>query len=112
MQFKPFTKSNKAHKFAAPTPKDAKTLRFSQGNRAAAPINGQDYVYGLAHIKAARKNIVTPYNEYQVNPMGWILPGAIWTDNNGRVQDAARKIDQMIRMGGGLPKNWLTGGAQ
>lgn len=106
MNFKPYTKSNKAHKLAAPTPRDAKPQQPMFKSHALAPRNGSDYVYGYAHIKAARRHKSS--DQVQHNPMGWLLPGYQWTNNNARVMDAAKEIDRLIRAGGGLPRGWMN----
>ena len=101
-----FSKKNRGSKIAAPLERDAKPQRFSDNRRSQAPRNGHDYIYGLAVIKVSRKYKETPENEYRINPTGWLLPGGRWTDNNGVVMDEARRIDQLIRAAGGLPKGW------
>jgi hypothetical protein len=108
MNFKPYSKTNQAYKLAAPTPRDAKPRQAMFKSTTLAPRNGCDYVYGYAHIKAAKKLKETPVNEFAVNPMGWLLPGGAWTNNNARVMDAAKEIDRLIRAGGGLPKGCMN----
>lgn len=107
MNFKPYSKNNRAYKLAAPKPRDAKPQQAMFKSTTLAPRNGSDYIYGFAHIPAARQLKETPANEFKINPMGWLLPGGQWTNNNARVMDAAREIDRLITAAGGLPKGWM-----
>lgn len=103
--FREYKSNNQGCRLAAPIARDAKAPKPSMNNRATAPRYAEDYVYGYAVIKKSRK--FKESNSYTINPMGWILPGGHWTRNNGVVMDIARRMDQYIIAGGGLPKGWL-----
>ena len=105
MTFKPYSKNNRAYKLAAPKPRDAKPQQAMFKSTTLAPRNGTDYIYGFAHIKAARRHKAT--EQVQLNPMGWLLPGGKWTNNNALVMEVAKEIDRLIKAAGGLPKGWM-----
>lgn len=108
MELKQYTRSNQSYKMAAPKATDAR--RYSnkaptnfKGGPIEAPRSGEDYAYGFALIPACKRDKDTDFNEYQLNPMGWMLPGGVWTCNNAQVMKAAIEIDRLIKLCGGLP---------
>ena len=108
MELKQYTRKNQAYKMAAPKPVDAR--RYSnkaptnfKGGPVEAPRSGEDYAYGLALIPACKRDKDTDFNVYELNPMGWMLPGGVWTCNNAKVMKAAIEIDRLIKLCGGLP---------
>ena len=107
MQLKQYTRSNQSYKMAAPKSNDGvlnkKPLLSRTNKPLEAPERGKDYIYGLAYIPAGHKDKQTPFNEHLLNPMGWILPGGIWTSSDKVAQDAAIEIDRLIKLCGGLP---------
>ena len=107
MELKNYTRKNQAYKMAAPRSNDGVLNKKPALSRTSKPLEaprrGEDYIYGFAFIPASRRDKQTPFNEHALNPMGWILPGGIWTGSNKVAQDAAIEIDRLINMCGGLP---------
>lgn len=103
---KEYTRSNQSYKMAAPKAtdgvKDKKPALSRTSKPLEAPKRGEDYIYGFAHIPAARKYKCTPFNEHKENPTGWMLPGGAWTGSNAVAQNAAIEVDRLIRLCGGV----------
>lgn len=99
--------ANQNYKMAAPKSNDGALNKKPPLSRTSKPLEapkrGEDYIYGDAHIPACRKYKCTAFNEHETNPMGWMLPGGIWTNSNKVAQDAAIEIDRLINLSGGLP---------
>jgi hypothetical protein len=107
MELKQYTRKNQSYKMAAPKANDGVLNKKPPLSRTSKPLEapkrGEDYIYGFAHIPAGRKNKNTTFTEYEINPMGWMLPGGVWTGSNKVAQDAAIEIDRLIKLCGGLP---------
>lgn len=105
MQLVPYSHSNRGNQRAMPLARDAKPQQAMFKSTTLAPRNGSDYIYGYAHIKASPKYMAS--EQKSINPMGWLLPGGKWTNNNARVMEAAKEIDRLIKAAGGLPRGWM-----